>query len=64
MVCQVENRMVVDAAWDEGDEKLEGVPTCEGCGEKIRQFRALHIHHGNIWLCDQCVEDAKEVTGW
>lgn len=66
MVEAVENKMVVDAAWPEYDSKYDDLPRCECCEEKIKQFRALHILSGKkrIWLCDRCIEDMKEVTGY
>lgn len=66
MICPIENKMVVDAVWNEDDPKHEDIPTCECCEEKIQQFRALHILSGKkrVWICDRCIEDLKEVTGW
>ena len=65
MVERVENRMVVDSEWPqyEADESL---PTCECCGGKIKQFRALHILSGKkrVWICDRCIEDMKENIGF
>lgn len=64
MEC-VENRMVRDSIWkdDFGDSNI---PVCECCEEKIKQFRALHILSGKkrVWICDRCIEDMKEVTGY
>lgn len=62
---QVENRMVVDSLWED-DSKYDDIPVCECCEEKIKQFRALHIISGKkmIWICDRCIEDMKEVTGY
>ncbi len=47
-------------------EDSEKLPVCECCEEKIKQFRALHILSGNkrVWICDRCIDDMKEVTGW
>lgn len=62
----VENRMVLDAQWPEYGGGEDGkLPICGCCGERIRQFRALHIRSGRkrVWLCDRCIEDSKEVTG-
>ena len=61
---QVENRMVVDSQWE--DAPGWDLPVCECCEEKIQQFRALHILSGKkrVWICDRCIEDMKEVTGW
>lgn len=63
---QVENRMVVDAVWEDNDSRYDDIPTCECCEEKIHQFRALHILSGKkrVWICDRCIEDLKEVTGF
>ena len=63
---QVENRMVVDAVWEDGDSGYDELPRCECCEEKIKQFRALHILSGKswVWICDRCIEDMKEVTGF
>lgn len=63
---ELENRMVVDALWGDDSQRNDDLPRCECCEEKIRQFRALHILSGKrwIWLCDRCIEDMKEVTGW
>lgn len=68
MPYSVENRMVADSEW-EWKEKAFGydeLPRCECCEEKIKQFRALHILSGKkrIWICDRCIEDMKEVTGY
>lgn len=62
---QIENRMVLDSQWTEC-ENNESLPVCECCEEKIKQFRALHILSGKkrVWICDSCIEDMKEVTGW
>lgn len=62
---EIENRMVVDSEWPEYEGKEE-LPVCECCEEVIRQFRALHILSGKkrVWICDGCIEDLKEVTGW
>lgn len=61
----IENRMVIDSEWEERPE-YDDVPKCDCCEEKIKQFRALHILSGNrrVWICDRCIEDLKEVTGW
>lgn len=66
MVYPIENKMVVDAAWDEDDLGCDNIPQCECCEEKIKQFRALHILFGKkrVWICDRCIEDMKEVTGY
>lgn len=61
----IENRMVVDSQWpDYEDDK--NLPVCDCCEEKIRQYRALHILSGKkrVWICDKCIEDMKEVTGY
>ncbi len=65
MPYQIENRMVMDSQWPE-DESDENLPACECCEEKIRQFCALHILSGKkrVWICDRCIEDLKEVTGY
>ena len=62
----LENRMVVDSEWDHNDLDGQELPRCECCEERIRQFRALRILNGRrrIWMCDRCIEDMKEVTGW
>lgn len=62
---RIENRMVIDSQWPEY-ENNENLPVCECCEEKIKQFRALHIMSGKkrVWICDRCIEDLKEVTGW
>lgn len=61
----VENRTVVDSQWEERPA-YDDVPKCDCCEEKIKQFRALHILSGNswVWICDRCIEDLKEATGW
>lgn len=66
MIEMIENKMVVDAAWDEDDSRYDDLPRCECCEEKIKQYRALHILSGKkrVWICDRCIEDMKEVTGW
>ena len=64
---EVENPMVADSQWPEYEnEEDEKLPICECCEEKIKQFKALHIFSGKkrIWLCDGCIEDMKEVTGY
>lgn len=63
---RVENRMVVDAEWEDNDPRYDGIPTCECCEEKIKQYKALHILSGNkwVWICDRCIEDMREVTGF
>lgn len=63
---QVENRMVVDAVWENNDPRYDDIPICDCCEDKIQQFRALHILSGKkrVWICDRCIEDMKEVTGW
>lgn len=65
MMQELENRMVVDSEWAEHESKEE-LPICECCEEEIRQFRALHILSGRkmVWICDRCIEDMKEVTGY
>lgn len=62
---QIENRMAVDALWDDNSMN-DDIPTCDCCEEKIKQYRALHILSGSsrVWICDRCIEDLKEVTGW
>lgn len=66
MVYPIENKMVVDTAWDEDSSRYDDLPRCECCEEKIKQYRAAHILSGRkrIWLCDRCIEDMKEVTGY
>lgn len=66
MTNELENRMVVDSEWERPNQLLENIPACECCEEKIRQFRALHILSGKkrVWICDMCIEDMKEVTGY
>lgn len=63
---ELENRMVIDSEWERPNQQLENIPVCECCEEKIRQFRALRILSGTrkIWICDRCIEDLKEVTGY
>lgn len=63
---ELENRMVIDSEWEWPNQPLENIPVCECCEEKIRQFRALRILSGTrkIWICDGCIEDMKEVTGY
>lgn len=63
---QIENRMVVDAVWRDDDPRIDDLPMCDCCEETIGQFRALRILSGRrwIWMCDRCIEDMKEVTGW
>lgn len=34
MVETIENRMVVDAAWNEDDSRYDDLPRCECCEEK------------------------------
>lgn len=65
MPYRIENRMVVDSQWPEYGPDVK-LPVCECCEEKIQQFRALHILSGKkrVWICDRCIEDMKEVTGW
>lgn len=65
MAYQVENRMVVDSQWPDYEENND-IPVCECCEEKIQQYRALHILSGKkrVWICDRCIEDMKEVTGY
>lgn len=60
----VENRMVVDWQWEHRTD--ENLPICECCEEKIRQEKALYILSGKkrVWICDRCIEDLKEVTGF
>lgn len=62
---EIENRMALDEAWPDY-ERDENLPVCECCEEKIQQFRALHILSGKkrVWICDRCIEDMKEVTGY
>lgn len=66
MVYPIENKMVVDAAWDEDNSQYDELPRCECCEERIMQYRALHILSGKkrVWICDRCIEDIKEVTGY
>lgn len=65
---RIENRMAVDSEWEWKEKEHEniGLPRCECCGEKIKQSMALHILSGKkgVWICDRCIEDLKEVTGW
>lgn len=65
MEC-VENRMVRDSIWKDEDFEDSNIPVCAFCEEKIQQFRALHILSGKkrVWICDRCIEDMKEVTGY
>lgn len=51
---------------ESGDDLYDDVPVCACCEEVIEQFRALHIMSGKkkVWICDRCIEDMKEVTGW
>lgn len=60
----IENRMADGFECREMED--ENIPVCECCEERIKQFRALHILSGKhrIWICDRCIEDMKEVTGW
>lgn len=68
----VENKMVLDWPWDELDslrednDSIDNLLRCEYCNEKIKQFRSLHIPSGKkmVWICDRCIEDMKEVTGY
>lgn len=62
----IENRMVIDELWEHCILDNVELPRCECCEEKIQQFRALHILSGKkrVWICDRCVEDMKEVTGY
>lgn len=62
---QIENRMVIESEWPE-EEPDDRIPKCECCEEKIKQFRALRILSGKkkVWICDRCIEDLKEVTGF
>lgn len=66
MAEQVENHMVVDALWPDNDLKNEDLPRCECCEETIGQATAVHMLSGKrwIWLCDRCIEDLKELTGY
>lgn len=43
-----------------------GLYICACCEEVIRQERALHIMVGKQkrWICDRCVEDMMEDTGY
>lgn len=61
---EVENRMVMDSEWPESPK--EPLPECECCREEIRQPTALHILSGKrrVWICDRCIEDLKEPTGY
>lgn len=63
---QIENKMVVDWAWKDFDSDRDDLPRCECCEEYIKQFRALHILSGKkrVWICDRCIEDMKELTGY
>lgn len=63
---ELENRMVIDELWEHCILDDAELPRCECCEEKIRQFRALRILSGTrkIWICDGCIEDMKEVTGY
>lgn len=63
---EIENRMVVDSEWPKYKLNEDDFPVCECCEEKIKQFRALHILSGRkwIWICDRCIENMKEVTGY
>lgn len=36
-------------------------PICAECGERIHQDRAVRIR--GAWICDQCLEDARENIG-
>lgn len=38
--------------------RLARHPRCSACGELIDQDDALHFK--GIWLCDGCIEDARE----
>lgn len=67
MDARLENRMVIDAEWESTERPiknstLERLPTCECCGERIIQEKALHIRGCFIWICDGCIEDGKEPT--
>lgn len=63
---EIENRMVLDSELEHSKRYESELPRCECCEEKIKQFRALHILSGKkrVWVCDRCIEDMKEVTGW
>lgn len=62
---EIENRMLVDSEWP-GNLIYAEIPQCECCGDEIKQYMALRILSGKkrVWICDRCIEDMKEVTGW
>lgn len=68
MAGQIENRMVADPGWAilEGRHSEGMLPVCGCCEERIMQEKALHILSGRkkIWVCDRCIEDLTEPTGY
>lgn len=63
---QIENRMAVDSEWRDSQPENKMLPVCECCEERIRQRKALNILSGRrrVWICDRCIEDLKEYTGY
>ena len=67
MFNELENRMVIDSEWDSIEnpipkKTLLSLPVCDYCGERIIQEKALFIRSCSIYICDSCIEDAKERT--
>lgn len=64
MQKELENRMADDSQWRK--EYRPELPICYCCDDPIRQEKALHIYSGGqkIWMCDRCINDYKERTGY
>lgn len=54
----------------ERDRRQRYAKRCTNCGEPIEQSRAVHIvleirnKPVDLWLCDGCIEEFKEDTGY
>ena len=61
----MENRMVLNTGWTRKRAEI-AAPVCYYCEQLIRQEKALPILLGKrrVWLCDECIEDNKEWTGF
>lgn len=57
--------MADNSQWAEYEED-QNLPACYCCEDTIRQRKALHIFSGRkrVWMCDRCIEDFKELTGF
>lgn len=66
MTGQIENRMVVDPEWKALEKRMSGLVICGCCEEDIHQEKALHILNSGrkVWICDRCIEDLMESTGY